>query len=53
MSSQITALAAQFADLGGPVGIAARLIEPSALTLIAIGVAGVVVGRFLIASHRD
>ncbi len=53
MSSQITSLAAQFADLDGPVGIAARLVEPSALTLLAVGTAGLLVGRFLLGRNQD
>lgn len=53
MSSQIISLAAQFADLGGPAGIAARLIEPSALTLLGVALAGVLVGRFLMGRNSD
>ena len=53
MTSQFISLAAQFADLGGPAGIAARLVEPSALTLLAIGLAGVLVGRFLMGRNSD
>ena len=48
MTSQFISLAAQFADLGGPAGLAARLVEPSTLTLVAVGIAGVLVGRFMI-----
>ncbi|MBO6526518.1 MULTISPECIES: hypothetical protein [unclassified Erythrobacter] len=53
MSSQIISLAAQFADLGGPAGIAARLVEPSALTLLAAGLGGLLIGRFLIGRNAD
>ena len=48
MSSQFISLAAQFADLSGPVGIAARLPEPSALMIVAVALGGIFVGRFLI-----
>ncbi|BBI19184.1 MAG: hypothetical protein VXY04_11110 [Pseudomonadota bacterium] len=48
MSSQMISMAAQFADAAGPLGLSARLAEPSAITLVAIGIAGVVVGRFLL-----
>ncbi|MBX7495069.1 hypothetical protein K3172_04260 [Qipengyuania sp. 6B39] len=48
MTNQIISLSAQFADLGGPAGIAARLTEPSGLTMIGLALAGIVVGRFLL-----
>ena len=48
MSSQFISLAARFADLSGPAGIAARLQEPSALMIVAVALGGIVVGRFLI-----
>ena len=48
MSSQFISLAAQFADISGPVGIAARLQEPSALMIVAVALGGIVVGRFLL-----
>ncbi|WP_370031363.1 hypothetical protein [Qipengyuania mesophila] len=53
MTSQFISLAAQFADLGGPAGIAARLVEPSTLTLVAVGLAGVLIGRFLVSRNGD
>lgn len=53
MSSQIISLAAQFADLGGPAGIAARLVEPGTLTLLVVGLTGLLVGRFLIHRNSD
>lgn len=53
MSSQFISLAAQFADLGGPVGLAQRLVEPSSLTLVAVGLAGVLIGRFLLGRNSD
>ena len=48
MSSQFISLAAQFADLSGPAGTAARLQEPSALMILAVALGGIIVGRFLI-----
>ena len=48
MTSQFISLAALFADAGGPAGLSARLVEPSTLTLVAVGIAGVLVGRFMI-----
>ena len=51
MFSQVTSLAAQFADLSGPAGLAARLGEPSALMLLAVGLAGLFIGRFLLGRH--
>lgn len=53
MSSQFISLAAQFADLGGPAGLAARLVEPSTLTLVAVGLAGLLIGRFLVSRNED
>lgn len=48
MSTQVFSLAAQFSDMGGSAGIAARLAEPSTATLLLIAIAGVVIGRFLL-----
>ncbi|WP_341712550.1 hypothetical protein [Erythrobacter sp.] len=53
MSNQVISLAAQFADLGGPAGIAARLTEPSGFVLIGIALAGLLVGRFLLNRNHD
>ncbi len=48
MTSQFISLAAQFAELGGPAGLSALLVEPSMLPLVALASAGVLVGRFMI-----
>ncbi|MBX7482828.1 hypothetical protein [Qipengyuania qiaonensis] len=53
MTLPFVSLAAQFADIGGPIGLGARLAEPSALTLVAVGLAGVLVGRFLMGRNSD
>ncbi|WP_324828481.1 hypothetical protein [Qipengyuania zhejiangensis] len=53
MSSQVISLSAQFADMGGPAGLAARLSEPSGLVLIGVALAGIIVGRFLINRDHD
>ena len=53
MSSQFISLAAQFADLAGPQGIAARLAEPSGLALVTVGLLGVLVGRFVMGRNSD
>lgn len=53
MSSQVISLAAQFADLHGPAGLAARLAEPSNLLLVGVALAGIVVGRFLLPRADD
>lgn len=48
MSTQVISLAAQFSDMGGAAGIAARLTEPSSATMLLVALAGVVIGRFLL-----
>ena len=48
MSTQVFSLAAQFADMGGAAGLAARLAEPSTATMLAIAFAGLLIGRFLL-----
>ncbi len=48
MSTQVFSLAAQFSDMGGVAGIAARLAEPSTATMLLVALAGVMVGRFLL-----
>lgn len=53
MSSQVISLAAQFADLGGPAGIAARLTEPSGLVLVGIALGGIIFGRFVLNRKHD
>ncbi|MFA6218990.1 MAG: hypothetical protein WC692_04325 [Erythrobacter sp.] len=53
MSNQLVSLAAQFADLGGPAGIAARLSEPSGVMLVGVALVGIVVGRFLLDRDQD
>ena len=53
MTSQIISLAAQFADRTGAAGLAERLAEPSVLTVVVVGMAGVVIGRFLLGRGED
>ncbi|WP_171033110.1 hypothetical protein [Qipengyuania marisflavi] len=53
MSSQIVSLAAQFADMSGAAGLAAQLSEPTLATMVAVGLAGILIGRFLLNRHAD
>ncbi len=53
MTLQFVSLTAHIADIGGSTGIAVRMMEPSASLLIAIGLVGVVVGRFLLGRNSD
>ena len=53
MTLQFVSLATQVADIGGTTGISAQMVEPSASLLVVIGLAGVVVGRFLLGRNSD
>ena len=53
MSTQVISLAAQFSDMGGAAGIAARLAEPSAATMVLVALAGLVIGRFLLSGKAS
>lgn len=53
MTLPIVSLAVQFADIGAPAGVGARLGEPSAWTLVAVGLAGILVGRFFMGRNSD
>jgi hypothetical protein len=53
MGIDLASLAAQLTDLGGTTGLFARLGEPSGATLVAVGLVGVLVGRFLMGRNAD
>ena len=51
MTLQFVSLAAHIANIGGSTAM--QMVEPSAMVLVLIGLAGVVVGRFLLGRNPD
>ncbi|MBY8334192.1 hypothetical protein NCF85_00750 [Qipengyuania citrea] len=53
MTLQFVSLAAHIANIGGSTAMHMQMVEPSAMVLVLIGLAGVVVGRFLLGRNPD
>lgn len=53
MSTQVISLAAQFGELPEVEAMAARLTEPTTATIVLVALAGLLVGRFLIARSSN